>query len=807
MTGLEPHPILQLPTREDALAGGEEWLQRVLGERAQALENEKADPFNFGFRPAIWDLCDDLLCDGNKIVLDASRLTLIQGRKVKVEVPKELTGRRELLIEGANRCLHGSTKIFDPVAGRERVIENIEGPFHVFAWDGVRPVIAKASRPFIKGRGPMLRIRLSNGAEFTVADTHVILACPAWKPCGRLTKGEQVFVCPLLSNSGNDLLVHAANVRCYGKREQDLPNDYRLGSPPRPVSGLEFGQSSFPLGDDRSASGLNRFELVAGSIEPANAAFLEVAYVESITKEPIADKWDISVDSFENYFVGGVIHHNSSKSEYAARKTMEVLCSTEEARTWSFADTGPISAARQQPLFFKYLPYEIKYRVQDTGKIKQGITLNVSYTQRRGFTDSTFVLPNKAQHWFKNYEQDIENVEGDKLHCVWFDELRNVDLLRTVRYRMGDFGGIIIVTFTAIDENYLTVVNEYEKGSLTVWEVDAPLLPKRGPKGEHRGFTKVPRVKIAGPGFDGNQRANIVYFHINDNPYFGYNGVSDKTQIFGADRFYSMFKGATKAKILSRVYGVLEASGANRFPSFNPAIHVKEEEQIPKEGTNYHVVDPCDGRNWFMLWIRVDPTGRWWVYREWPSHGHPQSYIPGIGEPGEWTLPGEPADGVPGPAQRTFSFGLDRYKAEIERLEGKERVEERWMDSRYGATPTTTREGSTTLIEQMREVGLEFLAASGVAIDEGVGLIQDLLDYDREVDLGVYSPTLSRLNEPKLFVSANCPNLIYALKEWTGKDKTHGACKDCIDALRYAVLARFDYINEEAYAWVGGGSY
>jgi hypothetical protein len=372
---------------------------------------------------------------------------------------------------------------------------------------------------------------------------------------------------------------------------------------------------------------------------------------------------------------------------------------------------------------------------------------------------------------------------------------------------MGDFGGIIIVTFTAIDENYLTVVNEYEKGSLTVWEVDAPLLPKRGPKGEHRGFTKVPRVKIAGPGFDGNQRANIVYFHINDNPYFGYNGVSDKTQIFGADRFYSMFKGATKAKILSRVYGVLEASGANRFPSFNPAIHVKEEEQIPKEGTNYHVVDPCDGRNWFMLWIRVDPTGRWWVYREWPSHGHPGSYIPGIGEPGEWTLPGEPADGVPGPAQRTFSFGLDRYKAEIERLEGKERVEERWMDSRYGATPTTTREGSTTLIEQMREVGLEFLAASGVAIDEGVGLIQDLLDYDREVDLGVYSPTLSRLNEPKLFVSANCPNLIYALKEWTGKDKTHGACKDCIDALRYAVLARFDYINEQAYAWVGGGSY
>jgi hypothetical protein len=245
-----------------------------------------------------------------------------------------------------------------------------------------------------------------------------------------------------------------------------------------------------------------------------------------------------------------------------------------------------------------------------------------------------------------------------------------------------------------------------------------------------------------------------------------------------------------------------------------------------------------------MRWIRIDARGRWHVYREWPSTEHGGAYIPGIGDPGPWTLPGQPADGVRGPAQQAFGFGLDRYAREILRVEGHpenedeeeqgeeradwwratrnplagrqvvvepkapwEEIAERWMDSRYGATPTTTREGSTTLIEQMSELGMEFLATSGKSIEEGTGLINDMLDYDKEVERGVYSPTLARLNEPKLVVSRNCPNTIYAVREWTGKDKQHGACKDPIDCLRYAALAGLDYLGEDAYCWVGGGSY
>jgi hypothetical protein len=66
---------------------------------------------------------------------------------------------------------------------------------------------------------------------------------------------------------------------------------------------------------------------------------------------------------------------------------------------------------------------------------------------------------------------------------------------------------------------------------------------------------------------------------------------------------------------------------------------------------------------------------------------------------------------------------------------------------------------------------------------------------------------MARLNYPKLYISKNCPNLIYSMREWTGKDKQHGACKDPIDCLRYAILAGLEYVGESAYAWQGGGSY
>jgi hypothetical protein len=447
---------------------------------------------------------------------------------------------------------------------------------------------------------------------------------------------------------------------------------------------------------------------------------------------------------------------------------------------------------------------------------------------------------------------------------------------------MIDRGGVVIVTFTAISENFSAVVNEYERGSRTVLEVDAELLPIKRPismsagnpangngqqppsatsdQMEIVGFEKVPRLKVAGPGTDGNLRANIVYYHIEDNKFFGwdaalrrYKAGATTEPLFGKERFLRAYRDASRERILARVYGVLTATSAQQFPKFSDAVHVVEPDTIPRVGTNFHIVDPCDARPWAMIWIRIDPAGRFWIYREWPSTGHtdPSAYIQGKGDPGPWTTPGQPADGVRGPAQEPLGFGLDRYVREIRRLEGRseeepearqeepedersdwwtpvsgvrqnrlprrprrpgvieeelegpgEPIEERWMDSRYAASPTRTKEGSTTLIEQMAEAGMEFKAASGKEILEGIALVNDLLDYDAELPLGEFSPRLGRLNAPKLYISRNCPNLIYALREYTGRDGTRGTCKDWIDLARYAALAELTYVGGDAYVWM-----
>src|SRR5262249_24979097 len=230
------------------------------------------------------------------------------------------------------------------------------------------------------------------------------------------------------------------------------------------------------------------------------------------------------------------------------------------------------------------------------------------------------------------------------------------------------------------------------------------------------------------------------------------------------------------------------------------------------------------------IWVLIDPQERCFVYREWPSTGHQDAYIPGHGDLGEWAVPGKPSDGERGPAQRELGWGLKRYIEEIERLESygnewsdgecaggnnadvgavdgsgaddsaaprREQIWERWMDGRYGNATKTSTEESVTLIDEMAELGMDFLAAPSevsVAVSsrgggEALRLINHALYYDhgKEID-----PT----NQPHLYCVETVPNTIYALKNWTGSDLARGATKDPIDCLRMLVLCGTSYYDE-----------
>lgn len=470
--------------------------------------------------------------------------------------------------------------------------------------------------------------------------------------------------------------------------------------------------------------------------------------------------------------------NRSSKSTYAAREVVNVLMEKPGARVWCLHTTAQTSIAMQQPLVWQFLPREYK------GIGKKGAVTNISYTQKNGFSENTFVLPNGSQCWFMNYAQDDDVIEGGECDLIWCDELVSLEWIATLRYRLVTRRGRLLITFTAVD-GYTATVKEYLTNAKTLEWADGPLLPVKDQDGNVTGCERVPLVQEARTSGSGKP-ARIVYFHTGENPYSDYDAMVDE------------LRNAPRDVVLCRAYGVPVKRIAGRFPSFNEKVHVVAGGSIPKDMTRYQIVDPCSGRNWFMIWVGVDVRRRHFIYREWPCESH---YIEGVGYPGPWAVPGRKLDGEKGPAQSSFGFGYERYREEIDRLERRGKDDEefidcRFMDSRFANSSTMGKELVTTILQECAEHGMDFIPAPGEHIDEGVEMINDLLAHDagRELD---------GLNEPRLYVAEDCTNVIYALKEWTGADGKHGACKDAVDVVRYMALAGLEYNGGNATYAVG----
>src|SRR4029453_4100204 len=464
-----------------------------------------------------------------------------------------------------------------------------------------------------------------------------------------------------------------------------------------------------------------------------------------------------------------------SKTVYAAKRVMQLLVGKAEARGWCLQSTEAASRADQQGIVYDYLPAQLR---SETGRMRMGKTTKVVYSRAGGFTENTFVLPNGAQCWFKFYGANVKTLEGAELDIAWADELIEPDWVEAIRFRLLNRNGLLLITFTPIS-GYSGTVKEFLDGCRVSEWGEAPLLLSRN----GRDFERVPRVARAA-----KPTARIIYYHTSDNPYGNYEAMKIECLNSSRDR------------ILTRAYGVPTKAIAAAFPLFREEVHVITQAKFDSivdssEGSFFQFVDPCAGRNWFMLWVYCTRQAKF-IFREWPSYGSERAYVPGVGELGEWAVPSSMADGARGPAQQELGWSLNRYKEEIGRLEEDFQVFERWIDARYGNTPRVTAEEPTTLIDELRVVGLDYMAApsersifSG-ASDGSLRLINDAFYcyLDQE---------LSTTNEPRLFVTQECPNTIYAFKTWTGRDGAHGACKDPIDCVRMLVLSKSEYVSEE----------
>lgn len=471
----------------------------------------------------------------------------------------------------------------------------------------------------------------------------------------------------------------------------------------------------------------------------------QIAYLET-TQVKRKDRYR------ELLILGG---NRSSKSEYAGRKVHEVMGTKSDATVWCFAETEDNSVRLQQPIVWKYMPREFR-------NLKKGQIQNVQYTKKNGFSNGVFIYPSGSLCEFRNYSQDPKTIEGGECDLIWCDELVPLAAIETLRYRLATKGGLLLVTFTPI-LGWTETVKSYLQGAQDIETVVASLLKNQ----------LVPIVQQPV-----RKNSRIVYFHTDKNPFGGYADVA------------AILDGAPKSEILTRAYGVPTKAIVSRFPKFSETLHVKDPADIPASGSNYMCIDPASGRNWFITWVRVC-ADTFYVYREWPCEGQ---YIPDIGDPGRWAEPdGKKHDGKRGDAQRSFGWGILRYKEEIERLEAGEQIQGRWMDSRFGNSPTQTDDRTVTLLDQCNDLDLAVAPAPRDMIDEGVQTINNMLDHKPEVP-------------PTLFVSSDCKATIFALKEWTGADQKDGACKDPIDNLRYLLMLGLADV-EGVEAVTGGGAY
>lgn len=450
--------------------------------------------------------------------------------------------------------------------------------------------------------------------------------------------------------------------------------------------------------------------------------------------------------------------NRAGKTEWAAKRVIQTLVNKPDARVWCLHTTNSSSIQMQQNVLWKYMPPELK------NARKTKIT-NIAYSQKNGFSDNTFILPNRSQCFFMNYAQDKKVIEGGEVDLIWCDELVPLDWVETLRYRAITRRGKLIVTFTPV-LGYSQVVKDYVAGCRFKKTLPASLMDKD--KIHVGGCPKGHMPYIAE---SMNSNCGVIWFHSQLNPYNPF------------DQLAATLEGKTSNEVKIRAYGWAENTAGSQFPSFTDQ-NIVEKDKIPKEGTNFMCVDPAGARNWFMIWLRVAKDGNMYVYREWPDVSN-----------GEWALPSEKADGKIGSGQKNGAGrGLDDYKQLIKDLEGDEVIAERYIDPRAGATQAVSAEGGTSLIELLDQgaVPMYFAPAAGLHIEQGVAIINDLLFYNS-------NEPISPINQPKLFVSDECRNLIYSMREWTNQDGEKGACKDPIDCLRYIAVMEPTYEGDNTF--------
>jgi hypothetical protein len=495
--------------------------------------------------------------------------------------------------------------------------------------------------------------------------------------------------------------------------------------------------------------------------------------IEPVGMEPV---WDFSVPGTANYWCGGAIHHNSSKSALMARITLHLAMTIPGARIRCWSMNEESSVNDQQRVIWENLPVGYK-RLPN----KRNANYAISYSQKNGFTGGKLILPPVKPGYpgseiifqtYRSWTNDPQVAEGWWAHWIWLDEEAPLKLFETLLFRLYDARGRMGLSFTTLN-GWTPLVADLLNGAKTIKKRRSSLV--------NRDLPIMQEARRA--------RTVIHYFWTEHNAFIGH------------EEFLSDMANRPEAEKLARAHGVPTKSRANRFPLFSRDVHVVKHADIPVVKnpqlpvTWYTSNDPAGSKPWCMGWGCVDSANRLWILAEWPD-------VPTFGD---WADAGGEDGGKPGPGQKSLGYGINDY---VDVIAGVERslpgqpntlLIDRGIDPRMGASETQGENGAETIISRLNDKGLVYLPAPGKAIEDGEALVNDRLAYDQKRPVGAD-------NSPTLFVSDRCENLIYALENYAGLGP-HEPTKDPIDWLRYMLQSGVEFIDPNAKVVRGGGSY
>jgi hypothetical protein len=493
----------------------------------------------------------------------------------------------------------------------------------------------------------------------------------------------------------------------------------------------------------------------------------------------------------------------SSKTTYMLKRAVQCLLKYPKALIWVFHENLEAGIVVHQRPVFEMLPKEWK----EAGK---GDEAYVSFKAKTGFSEASFIGPNKSQMMFKTYGQTIPGMQGFQLGepemrpCLGAvcDELVPLAFVDTLAGRCMTWKSVLMRGFTPI-MGHTAVVERSVAGARELLNVQAADLADENVKVMPLVLEKVRPVE----GDDlPPMLTRTAYFPTR------WNLFQDIREVRGRVAGKPLFQRA------ALLYGKTYKLDTGLFSKLDEGTHGFAPEQLPKEGTDWMACDPAGARNWFMLWGRVDVWGRLWVFEEWPCEDR---YVEGVGYPGPWAEEGADAEGkhkgyVAGTGQYpTWGLGLDGYKEQIAKVERwkdalKEhagpveewreengaglRIYARVLDGRTAKTPGYASGPETTILDKLADLGLIFLPAEGKDVETGIQLINDRLDFRP----GWQSPE----EGPKLFISKRCRNLWYCLNHLPKDADRKNPLKDPVDVLRYLLGADPFYMDA---AWEARG--